>query len=251
MLFGLMVHEIDDFDVPDFAAEAGTFGQQRYGFAVTPNVDHLIRYHDDPVFRDYYRAARYILMDSRFASRLVRLFKGPALRVCTGSDLTAILFKKVITPADRILVVGGTPEQAQTLVKEYGLRNLQHYNPPMGFIRDPAAVAACLKFIEDRSPFRFCFLAIGSPQQEAIAYALQQRGRSCGLALCVGASLNFITGTEHRAPLWMQRSGIEWLYRLLQDPRRLGRRYLIRGPRFFAHLFRSEFVQRRRTQSQE
>jgi exopolysaccharide biosynthesis WecB/TagA/CpsF family protein len=72
------------------------------------------------------------------------------------------------------------------------------------------------------------------------------RGRARGLALCVGASLNFITGSERRAPQWMQQAGIEWLYRLLHNPRRLAGRYLIRGPRFFAQLVHSQFVLRER-----
>jgi exopolysaccharide biosynthesis WecB/TagA/CpsF family protein len=115
----------------------------------------------------------------------------------------------------------------------------------MGFINDPVAVEDCLSFIESASPFRFCFLAVGSPQQEAIAQALRARGAARGLALCIGASLNFITGLEKRAPLWMQKMALEWLYRLLQNPRRLARRYLIRGPRIFAHLRRSRVVLRK------
>ena len=114
----------------------------------------------------------------------------------------------------------------------------------MGFIHDPAATERCLTFVESLSPFRFCFLAVGSPQQEVLAHALQQRARARGLALCVGASLNFITGSERRAPLWMQHGGLEWLYRLLQDPRRLARRYLLRGPRIFAQILQSQYVLR-------
>ncbi len=74
--------------------------------------------------------------------------------------------------------------------------------------------------------------------------ALRERGQARGLALCVGASINFLTGDERRAPGWMQRLGIEWLYRLLQDPRRLAARYLLRGPRVFGLLRRAEIVQR-------
>jgi exopolysaccharide biosynthesis WecB/TagA/CpsF family protein len=143
------------------------------------------------------------------------------------------------------VVIGGSTEQAGQIAAKYGLTNVRHHNPPMGFIKDPAAVEACLQFVESASPFRFCFLAVGSPQQEAIAQLLRARGTARGLALCIGASLNFITGLEKRAPLWMQRMALEWLYRLLQNPRRLARRYLIRGPRIFAHLRRSRVVLRK------
>jgi N-acetylglucosaminyldiphosphoundecaprenol N-acetyl-beta-D-mannosaminyltransferase len=244
-----VVHVIDDFGLPEFTAIATNYGQDRFGYVVTPNVDHLIRYYEDPTFRAQYRAADFILMDSRFAARLVRLLKGVRLPVCTGSDLTAQLFAKVVQPSDRIVMIGGSDEQAQQLSAKYGLANLRHHNPRMGFIKDPAAVEDCLEFIESVSPFRFCFLAVGSPQQETIAQALRTRGIAKGLALCIGASLNFITGHEKRAPLWMQRMALEWLYRLLQNPKRLARRYLVRGPRIFAHLRRSRVVLRKASPS--
>ncbi len=115
----------------------------------------------------------------------------------------------------------------------------------MNFIGDAAAVETCLREIEAASPFRFCFLAIGSPQQEIVAQKLKERGVARGLALCVGASVNYITGVERRAPLWMQQLGFEWLFRLLQDPRRLAKRYLVRGPRIFLLLRRIELRVRR------
>jgi exopolysaccharide biosynthesis WecB/TagA/CpsF family protein len=238
---------IDDFGLPEFTEVAAGFGQERFGYVVTPNVDHLIRYYEEPAFRAQYRAADFILMDSRFAARLVRLLKGVRLPVCTGSDLTERLLSTVVRPKDRIVMIGGNDEQARQIAQKYGLSNLRHHNPPMGFIHDPAAVESCLAFIESVSPFRFCFLAVGSPQQEAVAQALRARGKARGLALCVGASFNFITGRERRAPGWMQKMALEWLFRLLQNPKRLGRRYLVRGPRIFAYLSRSRVVLRKVT----
>jgi exopolysaccharide biosynthesis WecB/TagA/CpsF family protein len=242
---GALVHEVDDFDLEAFTHVAAGYGTQRFGFVVTPNVDHLIRYNDDPAFREHYRHADYILMDSRFAAALVRLLHGLKLPVCTGSDLTARLLRQVVRPDDRVVLIGGSEEQAAHVRRANGLRDLRHHNPPMGFIRDADAVEACLSFIEAASPFRFCFLAVGSPQQEQIARALAARGTARGLALCIGASINFITGREKRAPLWMQQLALEWLYRLGQDPRRLAGRYLLRGPRIFAHLLRARIVLRK------
>lgn len=231
---------IDNHDLESFASVAAAFGTERYGFVVTPNVDHFIRYADDAAFQNYYGDAAYVLLDSRFLARLLKLFKGLSLPVCAGSDLTLRLFKQVIAPTDRILMIGGSAEQAAKVRERFGLQNLQHHNPPMGFIRDPQAVAQCEHFITAHSPFRFCFVAVGSPQQEILAQRLKQVGTARGLVLCVGASINFITGEERRAPMWMQRSGIEWLYRLLQDPRRLAKRYLVRGPRIFPLLSRMQ-----------
>jgi exopolysaccharide biosynthesis WecB/TagA/CpsF family protein len=240
-----VVHVIDDFELPEFTAVAAGFGQGSFGYVVTPNVDHLIRYYEDPTFRAQYRAADFILMDSRFAARLVRLLKGVRLPVCTGSDLTTNLLGGVVQPDDRIVLIGGDAQQAEQITARFGLRNVRHHNPPMGFVTDPAAVEECLRFIESASPFRFCFLAVGSPQQEAIALALKARGTARGLALCVGASIDFLTGKERRAPVWMQRLALEWLFRLIQSPRRLARRYLVRGPRIFSHLRRSRVVLRK------
>lgn len=237
-------YTFDAHDLDSFVAVAARHGSERYGFVVTPNADHLIRLHDDASFRALYARAGHVLLDSRFLSHLLRLTRGLRLPVCTGSDLTAQLFATVIAPDDAIVLVGGSAAQAEQLVRAHGLRRLVHLNPPMGFIHDPQAVEACLSFIEAHSPFRFCLLALGSPQQEVIAAALQERGRARGLALCIGASINFLTGDERRAPRWMQRSGCEWLYRLLQDPRRLAARYLVRGPRVFMMLRRARIVLR-------
>jgi exopolysaccharide biosynthesis WecB/TagA/CpsF family protein len=224
---------------------AASFGQNRYGYAVTPNADHMVRLHEDASFRAIYAAASYILLDSRFLSHVLRITKGIRLPVCTGSDMTAKLFSDVISPDDSLVLIGGRDEQARQLTERYGLRRLAHFNPPMGFIHDPEAVEACLSFIEAHSPFRFCLLAVGTPQGEAIALQLKARGIARGLTLCIGAAINFLTGGERRAPLWMQRCGMEWFFRLVRAPGRLANRYLVRGPRVFGLLRNAEIVLRK------
>jgi exopolysaccharide biosynthesis WecB/TagA/CpsF family protein len=237
-------YELDDYDLDGFISVASTFGADRFGYVVTPNVDHLIRYHDDPKFQEQYANASYVLLDSRFLSHIFRAARGMRVRVCTGSDLTARLFSQIIAPNDSIVLIGADEEQARLLAQTYGLKSLHHYNPPMGFIRDPLEVEACLDFVEAHSPFRFCFIAVGAPQQEILAQLLKKRRVARGLALCIGASINFMTGREQRAPQWMQRAGLEWMYRLALDPRRLARRYLLRGPRVFSLLRQTEVVVR-------
>jgi exopolysaccharide biosynthesis WecB/TagA/CpsF family protein len=233
--------QFSDCDLPQFMRIAANFGSETYAYAVTPNVDHLIRFCDDPSFRELYRTAGFVLLDSRFLAYVLRLVAGLRLPTSPGSDVTARLFDDVIAPDDKVVVIGGTAEQAGILSRRYGLKALRHLNPPMGFINDPALVEECLRFVENESPFRFCLLAVGCPQQEILAKALQSRGRARGLALCIGASINFLTGGERRAPKWIQHAGFEWLYRLLNDPTRLARRYLIRGPRIFLLLPRLHF----------
>lgn len=242
----MTVYTFDDHDLESFVAVAAGYGRHTYGYVVTPNADHLIRCHDDAAFRARYAAAAYVLLDSRFLSHLLRLTRGLRLPVCTGSDLTARLFADVIGRDDALVLIGGSAAQARELAQRHGLRRLAHFDPPMGFVRDPVAVEECLRFIEAHSPFRFCLIGVGSPQQELIAQMLQARGQARGLALCIGAAINFLTGAERRAPRWMQRAGIEWLYRLLCDPGRMAARYLVRGPRVFALLQRAEIVLRGR-----
>jgi exopolysaccharide biosynthesis WecB/TagA/CpsF family protein len=235
---------LDDYDPGEATSLLARHGQATFDFAVTPNIDHVIRYHDDADFRNAYAQARYILLDSRLLAAMLLLSRGLRLRVCPGSDLTARLFS-LIAPQDRVVLVGASAQQAHKLVQLYGLKDLRHYSPPMGFIRDRAAVERTLDFVEAHSPFRFCFLALGSPQQELLALELKRRGIARGLALCIGASVNFLTGVERRAPRWMQRLALEWLYRLLNNPSRMSRRYLVRGPRILLLLPRLQFQPRR------
>jgi exopolysaccharide biosynthesis WecB/TagA/CpsF family protein len=235
------VVRMHDYDLRTFSEVAAGFGCAGFAYVVTPNVDHLIRFCDDESFRALYAKAKFILNDSRLLSRVMSVSRGLHLRVCTGSDLTEHLLSKVARPDDNIVLLGATKEQARQLVHRYGLRSLRHMEPPMGFVEDPEAVEDCLRFVESHSPFRFCFLAVGCPQQELLAKKLLERGVARGLTLCIGASINYLTNVERRAPDWMQRLGAEWAYRLIQDPRRLAKRYLLRGPRIFLLLRHIQF----------
>jgi len=227
------VLQIDDCDVTESRALAQSFGTHRYGYVVTANVDHVIRYYYQADFRALYAKAAYVLLDSRFLVHALRLLKRQTLRASPGSDLTTALFEHTIRPHDEVLVVGGTESQVHMLRERYGLKALRHIDVPMKLIHNPAAIEACLREIEAASPFRFCFIALGSPLQEMIAHELQERAIARGLALCVGGAINYMTGAERRAPVWMRRIGFEWLFRLLQHPQRMAYRYLIRGPRIF------------------
>jgi exopolysaccharide biosynthesis WecB/TagA/CpsF family protein len=247
--FMALPYPLDDYDVDGFLQVAAAFGQDRFAYVVTPNVDHLIRYHDDPSFRKLYADAGYILLDSRFLAHIFRVTRGIRVHVCAGSDLTANLFARVIAPSDRIVLIGASKEQARLLADRYGLTGLKHYNPPMGFIRDPVAVEECVRFVETNGPFRFCFLAVGAPQQETLARILKSRGNVRGMALCIGASVDFLTGVERRAPMLLQRFGMEWLFRLAMNPGRLAKRYLVRGPRVFLLLGQTDIQVRPRAAS--
>lgn len=203
-----------------------------FAYIVTPNVDHIVRLqHQRSDLWPAYRAAWMTLCDSRILARLARKV-GFTLPVVPGSDLTRQMFEQVVRSHDRIAILGGRSELIAQLAERYGLRNLRHYNPPMGFIQDPVEVTKAVRFLVE-SGARYHFLAVGSPQQEILAYRVAQAGRATGVGLCVGASLDFLTGIQERAPLVMQRMGLEWLFRLGANPRRMWKRYLVDGPLIF------------------
>jgi exopolysaccharide biosynthesis WecB/TagA/CpsF family protein len=208
-----------------------------FAYVVTPNADHLVRIEGDGRLREAYRGAALRLLDSRVVARLARVFGLVPPPVVTGSDLTARLLTRHLQPGERIAIVGLSPEFLPALVTRLNLAPPAHYDPPMGFDRDPAAFAAAIGFVRD-NPARLIFLAVGSPRQERLAAAIAAAGGATGTGLCIGASLEFVAGRRRRAPGCISRMGLEWAFRLASEPRRLARRYLIDSPRVVALLWR-------------
>ncbi len=204
-----------------------------FAYVVTPNVDHVVRLHrQSGRFSWLYRKAWLSTCDSRILSALAGTV-GIELPVTTGSDLTRVLFEQVLQPDDRITVIGCNDETIAVLKEKYPGIIIHHYNPPMGFINKDQEVVKVVDFVAAH-PSRFVFLCVGSPRQEVVAYRLRQRGDLSGLGLCVGNALAFLAFPEMRAPKWCSRFGLEWLYRLVTEPQRLWRRYLIDDPLIFA-----------------
>ena len=196
-----------------------------FGYVVTPNADHFVRLARSAELGVLYRDALLRLLDSRVVAGAARLLGLAAPHVATGSDVTALLLARHLRPSERITILGLRAEWLPGLVARCGLVAPAHFDPPMGLAADPAAMRAAVDFVLAH-PARFVFFAVGSPAQEMLAAAVRATGRACGVGLCVGSSLAFLAGAVPRAPVWMQRAGLEWLYRLAGDPRRLARRYL-------------------------
>lgn len=196
-------------------------------YIVTPNIDHLSRLvsdKDSAGLLPIYTGASLNLCDSRIFEKLLKLKGQTVKEVIPGSTLTEELFKHTLTKQDKVLIIGGDNNVINRVTAKYAELDIQHYNPPMGFINKPEEVEKTLTAIES-SNCNYVFLAIGSPRQEVLAGLLKQRNRFSGVALCIGASILFLVGEEKRAPMWMQKLHIEWLYRMLQDPKRLVKRY--------------------------
>jgi len=203
-----------------------------FSYIVTPNVDHVVRLHAAlPRLMPFYEDAWLCLCDSKILYLMAKL-AGRNLPVVTGSDLTHRTFTDVINKGDTVCVIGGDNNVVELLQASVGSAALSHYNPPMGFVKVPAEIDKCVDFVVSH-PSRYVFFAVGSPQQEVVARAVLQTGRATGTGFCIGASIDFLTGRESRAPKWMQKMGAEWLFRLLQDPKRMWKRYLVQGPRIF------------------
>ena len=236
----------------DWIAER--MAQGGFQYVVTPNVDHRVRLDrlagtplGDELWTAYLQAG-LCLNDSRVLARLARLF-GKTLSVVPGSDLTAhILAQQNPLPlggATRAKRGGGGEPQIAIIgsdaeaIAALGLTNVAHHMPPMGMLSNDTAMADAIDFMANAGP-RLFFIAVGSPQSEILCLRAAQSGRCAGVALCIGASIDFLTGRQARAPGWMQRAGLEWAYRLITEPRRLWRRYLIEGPRIFWIALRDE-----------
>lgn len=221
--------------VRGWLAERGA--DSSFAYVVTPNVDHMIRLADAPAaVRRAYEQADLKLCDSRILARLAGL-AGVRLSVVPGSDLTADLFRDGLRSGDRVCLVGGDKGDGARLEALYpGITVIQH-RPPMGLRGDPAARAAAVDAAVGAQA-RVTLFAVGSPQQELLAREMADRRDARGTCLCIGASTDFLLGTQRRAPRLVQQMSLEWSWRLLTDPRRLARRYLVEGPTIFPMVWR-------------
>ncbi|KQS61261.1 glycosyl transferase [Rhizobium sp. Leaf371] len=196
----------------------------RFRYVVTPNVDHVVRLNRERALGSFYDQAWLSLCDSRPIQAMAHatFLKLPLM---TGSDLTVHLFKSVIEPGDLISVIAANEAIMVDLAAAYPNVRFRSLVPPPDVWTDTAALDACVDFVA-AGDARFVFIAIGSPQSEKIAHALASRSEAMGIGFCVGAALEFLVGRKRRAPLWMQRAGLEWLHRMASDPKRLWRRYV-------------------------
>ena len=235
-----MTLDFADGDRPALLARAAAMARGPYGYLVTPNVDHVIKLMDGRVEPDVYRGADLMICDSRILAHLARL-RGKTLAVYPGSDLTADLLA-----SDHDLTIGVFgPDRAafDDLAARYPRRRFTFIDAPMGLTPGTGVWVSAVAEAA-RAEWDVLLACVSFPKQERFAHALRAAGRDTGLTLCVGASVDFLTGRQHRAPSLYQQLSLEWLHRLLSQPRRMFRRYVIEGPAIFGLFLRHEVLGR-------
>lgn len=212
-----------------------------YGYVVTPNVDHVVSYHRDgnPELVAAYDGARFQICDSRVLAMLARL-SNRRLTPCPGSDLTESLLREPLANGRRIAVIGPGLADFEVLRQGFPNASLSHIESAARLVVGSAEWDETVSRARD-AEWDVLLICLSFPKQEFFALELARKGRRSGLALCVGASVDFLTGRQTRAPSIMRRTGLEWLHRLASDPKRMVDRYLVRGPAIFSIVARDLF----------
>jgi N-acetylglucosaminyldiphosphoundecaprenol N-acetyl-beta-D-mannosaminyltransferase len=236
-LLGQPVHAITGFGA--IAHILSELQAGRGGWVATHNLDHLRRLTRSREFSELCASANIRTADGAPLIWAARLKGTPLPERVAGSDLTFSLTEAAAMAGRSVFLLGGNPGTAElaggVLRDRYpGLVVAGAYCPPVGFERDAAEMDRIFSAVTTAKP-DIIYVALGSPKQEQLILQLLQRHPKAWY-LGVGVSLSFVTGEVRRAPRWMQRTGLEWVHRLWQEPRRLARRYLVDGLPFAAKL---------------
>ena len=205
---------------------AGSVGAQN---VFTLNLDHIVKLRKDARFRAVYGRAGLITADG-FPIVIACRLQGKRLNRVAGSDLIAPISAEAARSGKSIYFFGSNLKVLMTasrVLRERnpGLRIAGMFAPPQGFDPTSEDASRCVEMIRN-SGADLCFVALGAPKQEVFA----DHGKSFlpnVSFVCIGAGLGFIAGAQVRAPLWMQRNGLEWLWRATSNPQRLLYRYLL------------------------
>jgi N-acetylglucosaminyldiphosphoundecaprenol N-acetyl-beta-D-mannosaminyltransferase len=213
--------------VVDFVRNAELTPDAPCRIVVTPNLDHAVELRQNERLRAAYEAAALVLADGMPLVWASRLGPRPLPERVTGSDLTPRVLGAA--PAGvRVFLLGGSEAAAEAAERNIrsrypGLTLVGRLSPPRGFEHDAAWSERIVHAITE-SRAQLVVLGLGAPKQELWAHRHADR-LPATVMLCVGATIDFLAGTVSRAPRWMQAIGLEWVYRLLSDPKRLLRRY--------------------------
>jgi N-acetylglucosaminyldiphosphoundecaprenol N-acetyl-beta-D-mannosaminyltransferase len=217
------------------------------GAVFTPNVDHVVKAESDVEFRRAYSSGSLCLADGVPILWAARLLGSPLPAKVSGSDLVLPLARLAGERRWRVYMLGGGPgvaaEAGVKLSRELGVDVVGTDSPFVHEDGTTEQAEVTLRRIAGTRP-HLVLVALGAPKQERFIDRYSDQLRPA-VAVGVGGSLDFVAGRTRRAPAWMSRAGLEWLFRLGQEPRRLWRRYLIDDPRFVVIIARQWRRERR------
>lgn len=203
------------------------------GSVFTLNVDHLMKLQKDYEFYQAYSSATYRVCDSQIIKFLVAaVLANPVREKISGSDLLPAYIERYLhDPSVKLFLLGaadGVAKSVQRRVNAQAGREMivDVYSPPYGFESDQKECDYIVERIK-RSGATALAVGLGAPKQEVWIAQNQHRFPLIKVFLAVGAALDYEGGSLKRAPRWMSEAGLEWLFRLLSEPRRLWRRYLV------------------------
>lgn len=199
-------------------------------YVVTPNVDHIVKLETDLEFQKVYNEADLILTDGMPLIWISKLKKKPIKEKVSGSDLFPNVCKLASEKGYTMFLLGAAEgvakKAAENLINKYnGLNIVGTYSPSYGFEKKEDEIKKIIKMINKVKP-DILAVGLGAPKQEKFLYKYKNE-LNVPISLAIGASIDFEAGNINRAPIWMQKSGLEWFYRLLKEPNRMFRRYLI------------------------
>lgn len=199
------------------------------GFSVaTINLDHVVKLARNSAFRDAYAAHTHVTADGNPIVWLSHLAGQGDVRLVPGSELIEPVAAIAARQNLPVALVGATATSlaaasAALCQRHEGLNIVRRIAPQMGFDPDGAEADAIIADLQ-RSGARLVFLALGAPKQERFAARAQTRLPATGF-LSIGAGLDFVSGAQNRAPAWVRKLALEWMWRLLSNPKRLAHRY--------------------------
>jgi N-acetylglucosaminyldiphosphoundecaprenol N-acetyl-beta-D-mannosaminyltransferase len=201
----------------------------RPSFVTTANAQHIVLLESDRRLREIYDRADLIVPDG-YSLLLAARFSGRSLRErVTGVDMFQALCRLAAKYGLHVFLLGGRPNAANltadVLTKGWSELRVTTYCPPLGFEKSEKGLEETARAIRAAKP-DILFVALGAPKQEYWIYD-QGLQLSVPILMGVGGTFEMVAGLVGRAPVWMQRAGLEWLYRLCLEPRRMWRRYLI------------------------
>ena len=217
------------------------------GYVVTPNAQHLVLLESDLYLRKIFSEAAMVVPDGISLVYASKLLGKPLKERVTGVDLFQGLCGRAAESGLRVFLLGGrrgAAEQAAAKLKLVypGLIVAGTCCPPFGFHRDEMGLGDVARAVLDARP-HILFVALGAPKQE---YWIYEHGRNLGvpLSIGIGGSFEMVGGMTRRAPLWVQQAGLEWLFRVAVEPRRLWKRYLIGNAQFLSIVLRQAVSRR-------